>query len=238
MLSKKSSAYLLVLTAGTAGVLLSLRWLEAKIGTGGFLSGVVVGVVVSVAALFSFVASTQRKVETIRRERLRVKLPEAPVPGGETAIYHWKVRKLDGTLVTIDDFMHRVLFFNFWSTMCAPCVVELAAIERLHTILAPEGVVFMCIASDGDLEYLRSWVADKAVSVPVFALMDDQMPRMFDSEFIPATYIIATDSRVAFKHEGAAEWDHPRVVAYLRSLLVEGDILGPTTEPPKPSSVA
>lgn len=68
--------------------------------------------------------------------------------------------------------------------------------------------------------------------------MDDQMPRMFDSEFIPATYIIATDSRVAFKHEGAAEWDHPRVVAYLRSLLVEGDILGPTTEPPKPSSVA
>ena len=67
MLSKKSSAYLLVLAAGTAGVLLSLRWLEGKIGTGGFLSGVVVGVVVSLVALFSFVASTQRKVETIRR---------------------------------------------------------------------------------------------------------------------------------------------------------------------------
>ena len=68
--------------------------------------------------------------------------------------------------------------------------------------------------------------------------MDDQMPRMFDSEFIPATYVIAADSRVAFKHEGAAEWDHPRVVAYLRGLLIEGDILGLTTEPRKPSSAA
>ena len=53
-----------------------------------------------------------------------MKLPEAPVPGGETAIYHWKVRKLDGTLMSMDDVMRRVLFLNFWSTMCGPCVVS------------------------------------------------------------------------------------------------------------------
>ncbi len=105
MLSKKSSGYVLVLSAGIAAVLLSLRWFEAKVGTGGFFSGIVVGVVLSFGALFAFIASTQRKVDAIRRERLRVKLPEAPVPGGETAIYHWKVRKLDGTLMSMDDVM-------------------------------------------------------------------------------------------------------------------------------------
>ena len=159
-----------------------------------------------------------------------MKLPEAQVPGGETAIYHWKVRKLDGTLVAMDQFMREVVFLNFWSTMCAPCVIELANIERLHAILASEGVVFMCIASDPDLDHLRRWVADHDVSVPVFALVDDQMPRMFDSEFVPATYVVASDSRIAFKHEGAAEWDYPRVVAFLRGLLMEGAILAPTSE--------
>ena len=42
MLPKKSSAYLLVLTAATGAVLLSLRWFEAKVGMGGFFSGVVI----------------------------------------------------------------------------------------------------------------------------------------------------------------------------------------------------
>jgi thiol-disulfide isomerase/thioredoxin len=133
----------------------------------------------------------------------------------------------------MDDLMRKVVFLNFWSTMCGPCVVELSNIERLHAVMAPEGVVFMCVASDQDLDQLRKWVVDKGVSVPVFALVDDQMPRMFDSEFIPATYIIAADSRIAFKHEGAAAWDHPRVVAYLRGLLVEGDILAVEEQPSK-----
>ncbi len=164
MLSKKSSGYVLVLSAGVAAVLLSLRWFETKVGTGGFFSGIVVGVVLSLGALFAFIASAQRKVEAVRRERLRVKLPEAPVPGGETAIYHWKVRKLDGTLMSMDDVMRRVVFLNFWSTMCGPCVVELSNIERLHAILAPEGVVFMCVASDQDIDHLRKWVADNRVS--------------------------------------------------------------------------
>jgi hypothetical protein len=66
-----------VLTAATGAVLLSLRWFEAKVGTGGFFSGVVIGVVLSFGALLAFIASTRRKVETIRAERIRVKLPEA-----------------------------------------------------------------------------------------------------------------------------------------------------------------
>jgi hypothetical protein len=50
MLSKKSSGYVLVLSVGIAAVLLSLRWFEARVGTGGFFSGIVVGVVLSLGA--------------------------------------------------------------------------------------------------------------------------------------------------------------------------------------------
>ena len=112
---------MLVLSAGIAAVLLSLRWVEAKVGTGGFFSGIVVGVVLSSAPCSLLSASTQRKIEAVRRERLRVKLPEKhPYREARRPLYHWKVRKLDGTLMSMDDVMRRVVFLNFWSTMCGP----------------------------------------------------------------------------------------------------------------------
>ena len=72
----------------------------------------------------------------------------------------------------------------------------------------------MCIATDQDLEKLRKWVTDHEVSVPVFSLATDELPLVFDSDYIPATYLLAADARIAFRHEGAAQWDHPRVVSF------------------------
>jgi thiol-disulfide isomerase/thioredoxin len=234
----RAVAFTLVAAFALVVLFVLLRRFEVWIGAGSFLSGILAGVVLTALAIARMIYSTQRKVKEMRQERLRVALPAPRLPTDETAIYHWKVRKLDGTLAAMDDLIRHVAFLNFWSTMCMPCVKELASIERLHSMLREEGVVFMCIASDQDLEKLRAWVAENNVSVPVFSLAGDSMPPMFDSEFIPATYVVAADSRIALKHEGAAAWDHPSVVRFLRGLVAEGDILAlPTNRPdPVPSS--
>jgi thiol-disulfide isomerase/thioredoxin len=230
----RAAALVLVVAAFLAVLVVLLRRLESWLGLDNLLSGILAGVMLTSLVIARVLYSAERKIKALRQERLRVALRAPLLPTAESAIYHWKVRKLDGTLVAMDDLMREVVFLNFWSTMCAPCVAELASIERLHAMLGREGVVFMCIASDQDLPKLRGWVAEQRVSVPVFSLHGDDMPSMFDSEFIPATYIVAADSRIALKHEGAAQWDHPSVVRFLRGLLAEGDILavpGPAPEP-------
>jgi hypothetical protein len=83
-------------------------------------------------------APARRTVQEMRQERLRVTLPAPRLPTDATAIYHWKVRKLDGTLAAMDDLIRQVAFLNFWSTMCMPCVKELASIEGLHSMLRAE----------------------------------------------------------------------------------------------------
>lgn len=228
------TAKIAALALGLAGIVVAsfflLRWVEVWIGARGFLSGILTGLLLSAAALILFMRHGQRQASSIRKERRQAVLPEAGVPGGETAIYHWNVRKLDGTVISIDEVMREVVFLNFWSTMCLPCVKELASIENLHRTLAPEGVVFMCIATDQDLEKLRKWVTEHNVSIPIFSLAADDLPLAFDSEYIPATYILAADARIAFRHEGAAQWDHPRVVSFLRGLLMESAII-PAMQP-------
>jgi thiol-disulfide isomerase/thioredoxin len=233
------TAKVIALIVGVAAIVgtsfLVLRWMEGRMGVGGFLSGVLAGLLMSGALLVTFARHIQRQASIIRKEGRQSALPDAGVPAGETAVYHWNVKRLDGTLVSIDEVMREVVFLNFWSTMCLPCVKELASIERLHAKLAPEGIVFMCVATDQDLEKLRMWLADHAVSIPVFSLATDELPRVFDSEYLPATYLLAPDGRIAFKHEGAARWDHPRVIAFLRGLLMESAII-PAIQPPSSST--
>lgn len=232
------TAKVIALTLGVAAIavtgLLVIRWLEGRLGLGNFLSGVFAGLLLCGVLIAALMRHFERQAATIRKERRESALPAAGVPGGDTAAYHWNVRRLDGTLLSIDEVMREVVFLNFWSTMCLPCVKELASIERLHATLAPEGVVFMCIATDQDLEELRKWVTDHAVSIPVFSLATDELPRVFDSEYLPATYVLAADARVAFKHEGAARWDHPRVVSFLRGLLMESAIIPASPAAPGP----
>lgn len=209
-----------------------VRWLEVAIGAGGFLTGLLLGFLLCVGCIIVQLIRARRAAKKLRNEQLRVVLPEVHLPA-DSAAYAWAVRRLDGSSVDMHQFRREVLFLNFWSTWCLPCVMELASIERLHRLVGPEGVVFMCIASDEDLDKLRQWVVDHRLTAPVFALSSDDIPLVFDSDLIPATYLVAADGRVALKHEGAAQWDHPRVVAFIRGLLAESAILAPT-DPPKP----
>ena len=218
---------LFTIAIAVVALLSLLRWAEGLVGGGGFFSGVATGLLLVAVAYFLLVRRADKEVAKIRKEK-RARLPDAEVPERGTAVYGWQLRRLDGTPFEMNEARCEVVFLNFWSTMCLPCVQELASIERLHNKLAPEGVVFLCVATGDDLDELRQWAAKHGVSVPVFALAPDDVPAVFDCEYLPTTYIVAGDGRIALQHEGAAQWDHPRMVAFLRGLLAENVVAPPS----------
>ena len=114
-----------------------------------------------------------------------------------------------------------ILFLNIWSTMCAPCLAELPSIERLQKALESDGVRFMCIATDGDAGRVRKFVEKNGWKLPFFVLADSDIPKVFDSDYVPATYVVNPEGAVVYQHTGAALWDHPRVVSFLRGLSVQ-----------------
>lgn len=45
-----------------------------------------------------------------------------------------------------------------------------------------------------------------------------EVPASFSSRTIPATYVVDRDGRIAFRHMGAAAWDDPSVVEFIRRI--------------------
>src|SRR5688572_13416887 len=49
---------------------------------------------------------------------------------------------------TLDDYRGDVVLINIWATWCAPCRIEMPAIENLHRAYAPRGLKILAVSVD------------------------------------------------------------------------------------------
>jgi len=202
-------------------IIFGLRRLDDALGTGRLLLGLGAGLTIGVGGFFVFIVRSQQRAA--RSLRLR----QPPMAEEATASYDWQVVALDGTPFYMEAVKGEILFLNVWSTLCAPCIAELPSIERLRKVISGDGVRFMCVATDADVNRVRDLVAANGWTVPVFVHPDGDLPAVFDSDYIPATYVVSPDGKVVYQHTGAAQWDHPRVVSFLRALALKHGLTSP-----------
>lgn len=149
--------------------------------------------------------------------------PEISAAGSNQRVqYAWKLEDLDGNPVDFAAFRGRTLFLNLWATWCPPCVAEMPSIDRLSKNPQVKNVAFACISSDDDLDDLRAFVRQRKLTVPVYRMIGAP-PEVFQTEAIPATFVVSGDGRVAMKEVGAAEWDSPATVQFLEGLSAKSN---------------
>ena len=132
------------------------------------------------------------------------------------ADYAWRLVDLEGKTVEFSEFKGKPVFLNIWATWCGPCVMEFPTIARLAADAKLADVSFVCVATDESAEPVKRFMKDKAWSMTV--LRANEVPPVFSTEGIPATFLIARDGRIAASEMGAAAWDDPSVVAFLAKL--------------------
>jgi thiol-disulfide isomerase/thioredoxin len=150
--------------------------------------------------------------------------PRAPKPSLEgsgldvKATYNWSLSDLEDRPVGFEAFKGKVVFLDFWATWCGPCVREMPSIARLaeHPRLKDKGIAFVCVSVDDETATVREFLKGKSGPMRFFRSQD--VPRVFATDGIPATFIITPDGRIAASQVGAAEWDNPEVVALLEKL--------------------
>ncbi|MBX6313913.1 MAG: TlpA family protein disulfide reductase, partial [Isosphaeraceae bacterium] len=151
---------------------------------------------------------------------LRSQLQRRPTgePGRRrTADYNWKLVDLDGRPVEFSRYAGKPVFLNIWATWCGPCRREMPSIARLAVNPKLKDVAFLCVAIDEDKEEVRQYVRDRDLPM-TFLLPAGPIPRVFLTDGIPATFLIAPDGRIVREEVGAAEWDDPEVIALLARL--------------------
>ena len=132
------------------------------------------------------------------------------------SLERWSVRPLGGPPVTLGELKGKVVFLNFWSTGCAPCVAEMPGIENLFASLKDEQVVFL-IATAEDEQTVRHFLNKHPFRVPVY-LYGEDLPTEFQLRGFPTTLILDRNGAMVFRHSGPANWDDENARKFIRSL--------------------
>jgi thiol-disulfide isomerase/thioredoxin len=143
-------------------------------------------------------------------------LANSPVP--RPADFGWTLLDLDGKPVDFARFKGRTILLNLWATWCEPCLKEMPSIANLAASedLKGRNIAFVCVSTDESAEALRQFMKDKDWKMTV--LRAKSLPPSFETEGIPATFLIAPDGGIAATEIGAAQWDDPSVIAFLQKL--------------------
>jgi len=144
-------------------------------------------------------------------------LEASALPPAALADYNWTIQSLDGQDFKMAEAKEKVVFLNFWATWCSPCVAEMASIQRLYKKLKDKGVVFACISNEKPSKVSR-FVRRKGFTFPIYT-MRGSPPAVFDTQRVPATFILSRDGKVALKHIGGAKWDDEKSIDFIKGLM-------------------
>jgi thiol-disulfide isomerase/thioredoxin len=121
---------------------------------------------------------------------------------------------LSGESMHLDELKGRPILVNFWATWCAPCKLEMPAIQAYATQYADELVV-LPINADDDPAAIQKFVDDLGLTMPVYVDKGGKVENLFHILGLPTTYFIDQDGNLKIQHVGVM------TEAQLHTYLVE-----------------
>lgn len=120
--------------------------------------------------------------------------------------YNTPLTTPEGNQVRLGDFKGKVLFVNVWASWCPPCVAEMPTIETLYNNVSKnKNIKFLLISLDEKQKDARDFMEDKNFPMPYY-FPASGMPRVFQSSYIPSTYVVSKEGQVVYNHGGIADY--------------------------------
>jgi thiol-disulfide isomerase/thioredoxin len=126
-----------------------------------------------------------------------------------------------GAEKTLADYGGRGVVLNFWATWCAPCVKEMPQLDRLHKILAPDGIAVLTISEDraGAALVEKFYRINELGNLDILIDRNGKVLRGSKVRGLPTTLLIDAQGREIGRVQGISEWDSADTVAFLRRCL-------------------
>jgi thiol-disulfide isomerase/thioredoxin len=123
-------------------------------------------------------------------------VPPTPAPA-------WKLKDLDGNVVSSDQFKGKVVVIDFWATWCPPCRAEIPGYVMLQQKYAKDGLVIVGVSVDQDpAAKVKKWVDGHKVTYTIVMQDDDVTTAFGGMDAIPTTFLIDRDGNIRDKKVG------------------------------------
>lgn len=179
------------------------------------LAGLAIGAGLGVLILFGFgyVNSIAGIQITSKQNESRL-APEVGSPAPD-----FQLDTLSGETVRLSDFRGKTVLLNFWATWCAPCRLEMPAIESRFeehkSDLAVLGINFDEPASD-----VQAFAQELGLTFTILLDPGGEVQKLYKIRGYPSTYILDADGVVRIQHIGVMTGD--QLDGYLSQLGVGG----------------
>jgi thiol-disulfide isomerase/thioredoxin len=127
----------------------------------------------------------------------------------------------DGKPLTIADFKGKVVLLNLWATWCAPCRLEMPALDRLQAAIGSDKFEVVALSLDKDgVDKARKFFADTKIANLKFYI-DPTGTEGFNLKPVglPTTFLVDAEGREIGRLAGPAEWDSEAAKALIAEAL-------------------
>ncbi len=156
------------------------------------------------------------------RPRLGEFIPNSPpVPAPTISLVD-----LSGNTVSLSDFAGKLVLINLWATWCEPCLREMPSLERMQSRLGDKITVVAISEDRGGSKTVEPFIDKLGLkSFKTYLDPKSEAGRAFKVAGLPTSLLIDRDGRVLGRVEGAAEWDSPKLLGFLKSVIGGGEVI-------------
>lgn len=144
----------------------------------------------------------------------------------------FSLKDLSGTEHKLSDYRGKLVLLNFWATWCAPCIVEMPALQELQQRFPAEKFAVLTISVDAEREVLQKFIEESDLKLTV--LHDPTMKTIshYHVEGFPESVFVGPDGRLvavvdplsgskAVRILSDRPWNDTRYLALVKQLLAE-----------------
>lgn len=128
------------------------------------------------------------------------------VPGVGDAALDFEVQNVDGETVRLSDHLGQPILLNFWASWCAPCRVEMPALQALYEEHKDEGLVILALNQNESEETAERFFYEEMGLSFAVPLLDEQfrVAEKYGARNLPTTILIDESGTVTAIHRGPA----------------------------------
>ncbi len=125
------------------------------------------------------------------------------MPADGDYIIPFKIRTMDGKVLSLDDLKGRPIVINFWASWCGPCRLEASNIEDNYLAFKDKGVEFVGVAIQDNPADARKFIKEFKWTFSVGLDESGDIADEYKLYGIPKTLVAGKDGRLIFTHTGA-----------------------------------
>lgn len=134
-------------------------------------------------------------------------------------VQNFALTDLDGNEVHLENYLGKVIFLNFWTTWCPPCLVEMPSMEKLYGEFKNRDFIILAVDMQEDPETVRKFKDKFKLSFPILLDIEGVVASYYGVKGIPATYFIDREGYLYAAAMGARDWASEDAFLLIKHLI-------------------